>query len=124
MNYIVIITRSERRSGGQREELKHVKFDAPSITAAKARATKIANELVFLSGKIHLDGEKVDIIGKDLRWKSWDLRDPYTQDNGKVIGWSGKLAEHFSGNYDPELKTSPNYYAWVTLYWEIGSGAA
>ena len=123
MNYTVIITRSERRSGGQTEELKRVKFEAPSITVAKVRATKIANDLVFLSGKIHLDGEKVDITGKDLHWKSWDVRDPYTQDNGKRIGWSGKLADSFYGNYDTETKSSPYYFAWVTLYWEIPNAA-
>ena len=118
MKFIVIITRSERKRDGETKELKRVKFESPSLQAAKAKATKIANTLTFLKEKISYDGTK-DLKGQDLRWKAWDTRDPYTQDNGKVIGWSGKIAESLSGNYDPKTDTCPYYFAWVTLYWEI-----
>ena len=118
MKFIMIITRSERKQNGETVELKREKFEAPSIRAAKAHATKIANALVFLEGKICWDGVQ-DIIGKDLRWKMWDMREPYEQKNGKRVGWSGKIAERLSGNYDPKTDTCPSYYVWVTLYWEL-----
>ena len=119
MTFIVIITRSERGQGGETVVLKRKKFDAPSITAAKAKATKIANATTFLKGVVRWNDEIVNVKGKDLRWKAWDTRKPYTQDNGKVVGWSGKLAESFTGNYDAKLDRSPNYFAWITLYWEV-----
>ena len=120
LDFILIITRSERKQGGETVELKREKFEAPSIRAAKAKATKIANALTFLKEKISWDGTK-DLNGKDLRWRAWDTREPYTQDNGKRIGWSGKCAESLSGNYDPKTDTCPSYFAWVTLYWEIAT---
>ena len=71
MKFIVILTRSEKRQGGEREELQRLEFDAPSITAAKARATKEANRLVFLEEVQSWDNEIKTTIGKDIRWKSW-----------------------------------------------------
>ena len=119
LNLILIITRSEKQQGGETVELKREKFEAPSITAAKSKATKIANKLVFLKNKIKWDDTNGNIVGSELRWRNWDTREPYEQEDGKRIGWSGKLSEHFYGNWDPETDTSPTYYAWVTLYWEI-----
>ena len=121
MNFILIITRTLKkpRIGWDTEELKREEFEAPSITAGKTRATKIANALTYLTGEIKSDGSVDDVIGKELHWKNWDVREPYVQDNGKTVGWSGKRSENFSGNYDPVTDTSPNYFVWVTLYWEI-----
>lgn len=120
MNFIVVITRSERKPNGETKILKRVQFEAPSITAGKVKATKIANAVTFLKGKIYGDRTK-DLTGKDLRWKAWDVREHYEQENGIRVGWSGKRAESFTGNYDPETRTSPNYFAWVTLNWEIAA---
>ena len=105
--------------GGETQELKEIKFDAPSITSAKARATKEANSLVFLSEIQSWDNEKRKTHGKDLRWRSWS--EPpccYTQDDGKEIAYSGKSAT-FSGIETLESGASRQYAAGVTLYWEI-----
>lgn len=117
MNFIAIITRSERKQGGETVELKREEFEAPSIQSAKARATKIANALTFLKDKICWEGTR-DLTGIDLRWRAWDTREPYIQGN-KRVGWSGKIAESLSGNYNPKTDTCPSYFAWVTLYWEL-----
>lgn len=110
MKFIAIIDRSRKTSDKpETEELKRLKFEAPSITAAKTRATKLANKTVFLE----------DLTGKDLRWKNWDNRQPYVQDNGKKVGFSGKRSANFSGNYAEALGTSSTYFVWVMLYWEI-----
>ena len=119
MQFIVRITRSERHRGGKTIELLREKFDAKSITAAKVKATKLSNETTFIENKTHWDGSVSDLKGEDLEWKVWDTRLPYTQDDGKKIGWSGKIARGLNGNYDPETNASPSYFAWVTLYWEI-----
>ena len=121
LKFVLIITRSlqKARFDYETEELKRVNFEAPSIRAAKTEATKIANALVFLTGNITYDNENTEMTGKLLRWKSWDTRKPYVQENGKKVGWSGKRSENFYENYDPERCTSSCYFSYVTLYWEI-----
>lgn len=119
MKFIAIMRRSEMRSGGESKELKQIKFEAPSITAAKARATKEANRLVFFTEIQSWDKENRKTVGKDLQWQSWS-KPPgcYTQDDGKVIGYSGKSATFF-GLYTTESDASRQFVAGVTLYWEI-----
>ena len=107
------------RSGGESKELQQIKFESPSITAAKARATKEANHLAFLTEVQSWDNEKRTTFGKDLQWRTWSNPPScYTQEDGKVIGYSGKSATFF-GLYTTESGTSRQYVAGVTLYWEI-----
>lgn len=120
MKFIVIITRSIRKTFGSYQttgELKREEFDAPSIIAAKARATKIANATVFLENKIKWDDSNGNIIGKELRWLKWDEREPYEENNGVMVGSSGKRSDTFYGNWDPETDVSPTYIGYVTVYW-------
>ena len=120
MKFIVIITRSIRKTFRSYEndgELKRVEFDSPSIVAAKAKASRIANSTVFLENKIKWDDSDGNIIGKELRWLKWDEREPYEQENGVLVEWCGKRSDNFYGNWDSETDTSPTYVGHVTLYW-------
>lgn len=102
-------------------ELKRFEFEADSVTAAKRKATQIANETPLLEKIIRWDSdEPQDLLGKDVQWKSWDTREPYTQDNGAVVGWSGKLSESYYGDYDDTIKMSRSYSSWIMLYWPTG----
>ena len=119
MKFIASLTLTENRRGGERKEIKQIKFASPSITAAKARATKEANRLVFLEEVQTWDNEIKKTIGKDLRWKSWsEPPSCYTQDDGTEIAYSNKSATFF-GLYTHASGASSTYYAGVTLYWEI-----
>lgn len=119
MKFIVVMTRTEMCQGSERKELKRIKFEAPSISAAKGRATKEANRTVFLEEVQSWDNEKKQTTGKDIRWRSWSVPPSmYTQDDGKKIGYSGKSGQFF-GLYTTQHGTSPTYYAGVTVYWEI-----
>ena len=123
MKFIVILTRTENRQGGERKELKRLEFKAPGITAAKVRATKEANRTVFLEEIQSWDNETKTTVGKDLRWKSWSTPPSmYTQDNGKEIGYSRKAAT-FYGLWTHKSGASTTYSAGVTLYWEIADAA-
>lgn len=119
LKFIVILTCTENRQGGERKELKRLEFEAPSITAAKARATKEANRTVFLEETQSWDGETKTTLGKDLRWKSWSNPPScYTQENGTEVAYSARSASFF-GLYSHANYSSSTYYAGVTLYWEI-----
>ena len=124
MNFILVIDRKLRTptsevSKDTRIELKRVEFEADSVTAAKRKATQIANETPLLENITKWDSDAPQpILGKEVRWKPWDVRETYTQkNNGVVVGWSGKLSEVYYGNYDDTIKTSRSYSSWMTLYW-------
>ena len=119
MKFITILTLTEHKQGGERKELKRIEFKAPSITAAKARATKEANQTVFLEEIQSWDNEVRRYHGKDLRFKAWsNPPSMYTQDDDTDIGYSRKSAKFF-GLYTTVHGTSPTYFASVTLYWAI-----
>ena len=125
MRFIAILTCTENRRGEESKELKRLEFDAPSITAAKARATKEANKLVFLEEVQSWDNEIKTTVGKDIRWQSWSVPpSTYTQEDGRKVAFSGKSATFF-GIYTYKIGasiksgTSITYYAGVTLHWEI-----
>ena len=127
MNFILVIDRKLRTptsevSKDTHIELKRVEFEADSVTAAKRKATQIANETPLLEKIITWDSdEPQDLLGKEVRWKPWDVRETYTQkNNGVVVGWSGKLSEPYYSNYDDTIKTSRSYSSWITLYWPTG----
>ena len=103
-------------------ELKRVEFEANSVTAAKRKATQIANETPLFENKIKWDSDEPQaLLGKEVRWKPWDTRETYIQEsNGVVVGWSGKLSESYSGDYDDTIKMGRSYQSWLTLYWPTG----
>ena len=124
--FILVIDRKLRTPTSEvlkdtRVELKRVEFEADSVTAAKRKATQIANETPLLEKIIKWDSdEPQDLLGKEVQWKPWDVRETYTQDNGMVVGWSGKLSEVYYGNYDDNIKMGRSYSSWITLYWPTG----
>ena len=123
MNFIAILSRALIKPGEKPVELKKLSFEAPSITAAKSRVSKEANTLVFLEEVQSWDNAVRHTLGKDLRWKPWQTREPYTQDNGTKVGWSGKHSERFFGlathTETDKFPTSPDYTAYCTLYWRL-----
>ena len=129
MRFICIITRSLHlaKYKFQDNELDRFEFEADTIKTAKAKATRrlykttiLKNVLRFVLEEGRMQYKEGDIIGKDLDWKRlWDTRQSYTQDDGKVIGWSGKRSANFSSNYNSETDTSDTYHVNITLYWHI-----
>ena len=118
MEFIAIMTCTENRRGGERKELKRIEFESPNITAAKARATKQANCLVYLEEVQSWDNAKNVTQGKDLRWQSWsNPPSMFTQSDGKEVAYSRKSAT-FLGMCDA-VGDSITYVACVTIYWEI-----
>ena len=58
-------------------------FDAPSIQAAKAHLTRLANKTELFSYVQSWDNEKRVYTGKDLRWRPWSDRMDYTKEMKK-----------------------------------------
>ena len=73
-------------------------FEAPSIQAAKAKLTKIANGQTLFSWVQSWDNETREYTGKDLRWKPWSSPPvTYKQDNGVEVAFSTRMSERESG---------------------------
>ena len=73
-------------------------FESPSIQAAKATLTKIANGQTLFSWVQSWDNETREYTGKDLRWKPWSSPPAtYKQDNGVEVAFSTRMTERVSG---------------------------
>ena len=73
-------------------------FESPSIQAAKAKLTKIANGQTLFSWVQSWDNETREYTGKDLRWKPWSSPPAtYKQDNGVEVAFSTRMTERVSG---------------------------
>ena len=99
-------------------------FQAPSIQAAKAKLTKIANETELFSWIQSWDNEKRTYTGKDLRWRPWSSPPAtYKQDNGVEVAFSTRMSERVSGEtIYPEGYTygkSVEYRVDIAVHWRF-----
>lgn len=78
-------------------------FEAPSLQAAKAKLTKIANTTEIATSTSVLTDTKQKITGKDFRWRSWTPLNPYHDDTGKPVNWCKKHSEQqtLETEYEP-----------------------
>ena len=83
-------------------------FDAPSIQAAKAHLTRLANKTELFLWVQSWDNEKRVYTGKDLRWRPWSDRMDYTDEKGHNIGWVSRNSEM---NYDEMVSVDGEKYA-------------
>ena len=97
-------------------------FESPSIQAAKATLTKIANGQTLFSWVQSWDNETREYTGKDLRWKPWSSPPAtYKQDNGVEVAFSTRMTERESGEtVYPEGYTygkSVEYRVDIAVHW-------
>ena len=97
-------------------------FESPSIQAAKAKLTKIANGQTLFSWVQSWDNETREYTGKDLRWKPWSSPPAtYKQDNGVEVAFSTRMTERVSGEtvYPDGYKygKSVEYRVDIAVHW-------
>ena len=93
----IVTARYEERFKPKRTTIYAEYFKAPSLQAAKAKLTRIANQTELFSWVQSWDNEKRIYTGKELRWAAWKDLPPYTQDNGVEIAWSERASNRVSG---------------------------
>ena len=104
-------------------------FTAKSIQSAKATLTKMANGQTLFAYTQTWDNTPREYTGKDLRWRPWKSRTPYTQDDGQRIHWCAKSSERVTGeplpNETGELRYTryAGYTVDIVLKWVQASDA-
>lgn len=121
--YRIVVNRYTSTYTSEQSEVKFGYFDSPSIQAAKAKLTRMANTTELFSWVQSWDNETRKYTGKDLRWRKWIKPAEMEDHNGDPIMFTQKTSEQESGEQvyedDALSKYGRTVYYTVSLilYW-------
>lgn len=121
--YRIVVNRYTSTYTSEQSEVKFGDFDSPSIQAAKAKLTRMANTTELFSWVQSWDNETRKYTGKDLRWRKWIKPSEMEDHNGDPIMFTQKTSEQERGEqiYDDDALSkygrTVHYTVSLILYW-------